>query len=483
MKWDDAVYLALLLSSVLLGHAVKRLNRPQHRLLFTGLAGFCMALYICGTQIWHSLFVSTSVFLIIKFMSRKICHIVGFWFAFGYLLFFRSSAFFGVEYPLPYTNAIQLLLTLKVVSVAFDAHDADVAAKSKSDKENANWTYSPLGPNHPLDDPTTFTVSLTEYYCYIYCFIGLFTGPFVQLKLYRHMIHRSDTNNIRTVVPALRRLSPLPVFGLIFLIVGNAFPDSQMITEEFLELGGMWGFTYRYLYLIPVFLCFRLRFYIGWLIAESSCITAALGAYPFDAKCLPGRGPTVPICNSNHVASNGDTHSFESVRNLDIYEIESCVTMGHSIKHWNMTVQTWLVYNVYKRFPIKSLRYACVFLVSSFWHGIYPGYYLCLLSTTIYGAMESRLAILCKPLWEKANRFTYALLYIIGQMYRMHSFEYVAVGFILLEVSPTLAVWRADYFYYHIFGVVMLVIMLLVPSKRRSVEKQSGGGTRREKAD
>ena len=68
-------------------------------------------------------------------------------------------------------------------------------------------------------------------------------------------------------------------------------------------------------------------------------------------------------------------------------------------------------------------------------------------------------------------------------MYRMHSFEYVAVGFILLEVSPTLAVWRADYFYYHIFGVVMLVITLLMPRKRRSVEKQSGGETRREKAD
>lgn len=361
--------------------------------------------------------------------------------------------------------------------MTFDAHDAAVEAKkNKSDNKDVERPYSPLGPNHPLDDPTHFDPSLLEFYCYVYCFIGLSTGPFYQLKLYRHMINRSDSASVRAVIPALRRLAPVPIFGLVFLLVGNVFPDKYMLTDEFLQLGGVWGFVYRYLYLIPVFLCFRLRFYIGWLVAESSCITAALGAYPFDSKPLPGRGPTVSTSGSSQIGTNGDSHSFDAIQNLDLYEIETAVTMGHSIKHWNMTVQTWLVYYVYKRFPVKSLRYGAVFLISSFWHGIYPGYYLCLLSTTIYGAMESRLAVICKPLWERANRFTYALLFLIGEIYRTHSFEYVAVGFILLEVSPTLAVWRADYFYYHIFGIVMLFITLLVPTKRKGISKKLAEG-------
>ena len=135
MNNNDIIYISLLLLSVLLGHAIKRLNHPMHRLLFSGMIGFLMALFICGSQIWHSLFVSTVILLITKFVSKRyrvllvqcsnfefnnlfidinsVCHIVGFSFAFGYLLFFRSTSWFGLEYPFPLTNAIQLLLTLK----------------------------------------------------------------------------------------------------------------------------------------------------------------------------------------------------------------------------------------------------------------------------------------------------------------------------------------------------------------------------------
>jgi len=38
---------------------------------------------------------------------------------------------------------------------------------------------------------------------------------------------------------------------------------------------------------------FRWRFHIGWLLAESVCIAAGLGAYPFEAQSKPGKGPTV----------------------------------------------------------------------------------------------------------------------------------------------------------------------------------------------
>ena len=71
------------------------------------------------------------------------------------------------------------------------------------------------------------------------------------------------------------------------------------------------------------------------------------------------------------------------------------VTMAHTMKHWNMTVQ------------MKSVRYR-VFLATSFWHVMYlPGWIL--LSTTIYGSsvMEARVVVLYKPLWEKANKVTY----------------------------------------------------------------------------
>lgn len=52
--------------------------------------------------------------------------------------------------------------------------------------------------------------------------------------------------------------------------------------------------------------------------------------------------------------------------------------MREALRFWNMTVQYWLVVNVYKRFPLKPLRTVAVMVVSSMWHGVYSGYYLSL---------------------------------------------------------------------------------------------------------
>ena len=52
--------------------------------------------------------------------------------------------------------------------------------------------------------------------------------------------------------------------------------------------------------------------------------------------------------------------------------------MREALRCWNMTVQHWLVFIVYKRWPVRSLRTAMVMLVSSVWHGVHPGYYLSL---------------------------------------------------------------------------------------------------------
>ena len=45
------------------------------------------------------------------------------------------------------------------------------------------------------------------------------------------------------------------------------------------------------------------------------------------------------------------------------------------LQTWNMTVQYWLAVNVYRRLPglSRGLRSLVVMVVSSAWHGVYPG--------------------------------------------------------------------------------------------------------------
>lgn len=49
-------------------------------------------------------------------------------------------------------------------------------------------------------------------------------------------------------------------------------------------------------------------------------------------------------------------YDFETVRNVNAYSTDTCITFREAMKHWNMCVQYWLAINVYKRFPNKAYR-------------------------------------------------------------------------------------------------------------------------------
>ena len=51
-------------------------------------------------------------------------------------------------------------------------------------------------------------------------------------------------------------------------------------------------FWYRLLYMVPMFMIFRTRLYIAWLVSECMCMTSTLGAYPVEAKSKYGQGPS-----------------------------------------------------------------------------------------------------------------------------------------------------------------------------------------------
>ena len=50
------------------------------------------------------------------------CEWTAFSFVFGYLFFFRTCAYYGFEKPPPHSNAIQLLITLRVIYSLYFLH-------------------------------------------------------------------------------------------------------------------------------------------------------------------------------------------------------------------------------------------------------------------------------------------------------------------------------------------------------------------------
>lgn len=94
---------------------------------------------------------------------------------------------------------------------------------------------------------------------------------------------------------------------------------------------------------------------------------------------------------SNEVELKQIEYDFETIHNINPYEAEFGATFRGGMKNWNMCVQYWLAVYIYRRVPMKSLKTAATFLVSSFWHGVYAGYYVCLCSVPPYLILEDLL--------------------------------------------------------------------------------------------
>jgi lysophospholipid acyltransferase 7 len=57
----------------------------------------------------------------------------------SYLLFFRCVSFFGLPTPPGHTNMIQMILTLKIIGVAFE-RDEVLSKVNGADKEKSKLT-------------------------------------------------------------------------------------------------------------------------------------------------------------------------------------------------------------------------------------------------------------------------------------------------------------------------------------------------------
>lgn len=185
-----------------------------------------------------------------------------------------------------------------MVSVAFEFHDFEKEKNHDSDNRK-NYRVKP-----------DITFSLIDIIGYGYCYIGILTGPFYTYQTFTDMLYQ-DATSFTTVWPAMRNLKLLPLFVVPYLYLSKNYPLSYIESEACLN--HEWGILYQLWILVPTFTWFRWRFYIAWLLAEAMCITAGLGAYPFECKSRPGKGPTEPIPKDYDLAKaadehNGDTH-------------------------------------------------------------------------------------------------------------------------------------------------------------------------------
>ncbi|XP_069738748.1 lysophospholipid acyltransferase 7 [Phaenicophaeus curvirostris] len=433
MTPEEVTYLAVLLFSIPVGFVFKD-RSPQARRWGGAAVGGALTLLTCGPHVLHALVTTLGAWGLLRLLPRHCGGATLAW-TFGYLLFFRTLWVWGLPEPPPYANALQLLLTLKLVSLAMDVQEL----QGDNDPTVLGSLGGPPG--------------LGETLSYSFCYLGLLTGPF-----YRAGTHR-DWVLGPVAAPRWRRVLGhvrwTPLLGALGEAASRLFPLEAVRDPGF----ALRPFAFRLFYMVPVFFAFRMRFYVGWLCAEAACIAAGLGGYPPAAHPKPGAGPTRP-CPRPTRAEASEPWDFSAVRTIDAWGTEWCRQFRGGMRHWNMSVQWWLAQYVHRRAPRRppALRSAWTMLASAYWHGLHPGFYLSFLSVPLWLAAEREAE---RALRGRLGPRGWALAAGPHWFLKMRAYDYLCMGFVLRDAASTLRYWASVYFCLHLVPLAGLLLAAL----------------------
>ncbi|XP_008202594.1 lysophospholipid acyltransferase 7 [Nasonia vitripennis] len=449
MLLDDVIYVGLLLLCIGFGQVYRGVESTSKRQWLGTALGLSLATLVSGPHIAHPLISTLVTALLVTRLSPKICHLASFFWAFFYLLFvFRLSEWFGLPTPPGHANLVQMMLTLKLAGLAFEINSA-AATRPEDDPQGAS-------------SAALARIGLLDVFHYAFSYIGVLTGPYYRYRTYWDSLHRPFAAKADHWAQTRRKLLQISGFTLCFLLSNHLFPAKYALTDEFAKR----SLLYRFWYIYPTFVTFRMRMYIGMVMSECVCQMAGLGAYPSCSEPVSGLGPKdykSAIALSNEPRSlKPEELDFETVHNMNVWEVEKCILVRDAMKKWNTCVQYWMAVCVYKRFPHRGLRTAATLALSALWHGYAPGYYLCICQITFFLPMEDIYARFYKESAEASLKKT--ALHCLLWFTRISCMSYLGLSFQLLQLDETLTFYRSIYFAGHLLVLGLYVIGRLVRS-------------------
>jgi lysophospholipid acyltransferase 1/2 len=195
--------------------------------------------------------------------------------------------------------------------------------------------------------------------------------------------------------------------------------------------------------------CFiiRCRFYFIFALSDSVSNVAGLGFEGYDEQNRPKWGLG---------------------KNYDIVGMESSMNLRNSINRWNINSALWLRRVCYERVSWNPTLAS--FLLSAWWHGFYPGYYLCFLHFGISLMAAKKMRRWCNPFFTGHGpvlKWTYHVAtWVLTQVY----VAYCSLQLVLLWPSD---VWTFCSYHYFVPSLAPLLVLLLVPSRQSQRHKDS----------
>lgn len=174
----------------------------------------------------------------------------------------------------------------------------------------------------------------------------------------------------------------------------------------------------------------------------------------------------------------GNVIGWSGVENVDIFAFDTSWNISNMSKAWNKRTQKWLQRYTYERTG-KSLF--MTYFVSSFWHGLYPGFYTFFLTLPLITQIERLIREKINPIMiptynhKDPNSYPYdarGILYCtFGWISYITVMKYNSQTFAVGSLENCFRALSSYYYFGHIIFVLTYIFLLLMPSAKKSGDR------------
>eukprot|EP00941_MAST-03F_sp_MAST-3F-sp1_P003335 g3335.t1 len=436
------------------------------------LIGSAVCILSFHEQYLHMVFMSLLAYITLCLLPRKLSCIFVSCIVMFYCVGMHVHAYFTSyrSWKLDITGPV-MILTIKLWSLSWSLCDA----KFPESLKKAGDTLGKKGVIQLQEYAVDEIPSLLEYFGYVFYFPSILAGPFIEFAHYKRWAENlppkknggekkptmSETLSgsfemfVMGLLSALALQFIVPKIPTSFITDSTFFqnPEKSPLGVLVAKCGTFWvekwelmpPFFHQMLYIWISVSFIRSQYYFAWKMAESACIASG-AAYS-------GRNEEGIVQWSNALACK-------------VRKVEFGGSMHSTMTYWNMGTAHWLRYYVYCRLP-KNVKTVGTYMLSAFWHGLYPGYYL----TFVTGAMFTSVHRGLRKLFFK--RFgDYIWYHFAGFVITSSSLAYAAVPFLVLNLKESVKVWKTLGFFYHILAIGFLLFYGKFGPKAEKRKKQ-----------
>lgn len=146
---------------------------------------------------------------------------------FGYLFFFRSVTYLGFQAPPGHSNMIQMILTLKLVGLAFEVNAAHLKSIGLGEAKKNDDSGKELAKDVEVlteNEKALLKLDMMEIFHYSFNYVGVLTGPYFTYKTYRDAIYLPFSAKANCIQSTLEKLKVIPLYAGLFLLVSYTWP-------------------------------------------------------------------------------------------------------------------------------------------------------------------------------------------------------------------------------------------------------------------